>query len=71
MTIFHNSQKTVAFPWMRSFIIFCKNNILQEDPMPFSFLPDFLRAQTDDSRLDQTSPLTDDAAIDDQLAASV
>ena len=36
--------------------------------MQFSFLPDFLRAQTDDSPLDQTSPLTDDVAIDDQLA---
>ena len=71
MTIFRNSQKTVAFPWMRSHIISYKNNILQEDPMQFSFLPDFLCAQTDDSLLDQTSPLTEDAAIDDQLAAFV
>ena len=39
--------------------------------MQFSFLPSFLCAQMDDSLLDQTSPLTEDAAIDDQLAASV
>ncbi len=37
--------------------------------MQFSLLPDFLRAKTNDPVLDQISPLIDDAAIDDQLAA--